>query len=163
MACTGKAPDVDLSIPGLLAGLFGTKSYMARHAGQARSAAKAAAAEPTGRRAGVRASLLAVDGCADGEVRSTGLGSFAPFTVTRNSTRFRNSSVAFGPNSLAGCGRSDLPASSGAHLNFWLARRKARANHAQDNEKGVAIKKYLSYLAQCDSNLPKIQNCLSIF
>jgi hypothetical protein len=43
---------VDLSIPGLLAGLFGTKSYMARHAGQATSAAKAAAARVNGAKGG---------------------------------------------------------------------------------------------------------------
>lgn len=44
--------DVDLSIPGLLAGLFGTKSHMARHAGQTRSAAKAAAARANGAKGG---------------------------------------------------------------------------------------------------------------
>lgn len=44
--------NVDLSIPGLLAGLFGTRSYMARHAGQARSAAKAAAARANGSKGG---------------------------------------------------------------------------------------------------------------
>ena len=44
--------DVDLSIPGLLAGLFGTKAYMARHAGQATSAAKAAAARSNGAKGG---------------------------------------------------------------------------------------------------------------
>lgn len=44
--------DVDLSIPGLLAGLFGTRAYMARHAGQARSLAKAAAARANGARGG---------------------------------------------------------------------------------------------------------------
>lgn len=44
--------DVDLSIPGLLAGLFGTRSYMARHAGQSRSAAKAAAARANGAKGG---------------------------------------------------------------------------------------------------------------
>ena len=36
-----EALDVDLSIPGLLAGIFGTKAYMARRAGQATSPAKA--------------------------------------------------------------------------------------------------------------------------
>ena len=44
--------DVDLSVPGLLAGLFGTKAYMDRRraarAGAARSAAKAAAARRNG-------------------------------------------------------------------------------------------------------------------
>ena len=44
--------DVDLSIPGLLAGLFGTRAYMARHAGQARSPAKAAAARVNGAKGG---------------------------------------------------------------------------------------------------------------
>lgn len=44
--------DVDLSIPDLLAGLFGTRSYMARRAGQASSAAKAAAARTNGLRGG---------------------------------------------------------------------------------------------------------------
>jgi len=44
--------DVDLSIPGLLAGLFGTRSYMARQAGQARSEAKAAAARVNGAKGG---------------------------------------------------------------------------------------------------------------
>jgi len=44
--------DVDLSIPGLLAGLFGTQSYMARRAGQARSEAKAAAARANGAKGG---------------------------------------------------------------------------------------------------------------
>jgi hypothetical protein len=44
--------DVDLSIPGLLAGLFGTRAHMARQAGQARSAAKAAAARANGAKGG---------------------------------------------------------------------------------------------------------------
>ncbi|NML95915.1 DUF2442 domain-containing protein [Novosphingobium olei] len=44
--------DVDLSIPGLLAGLFGTSTYMARRAGQARSVAKAAAARANGAKGG---------------------------------------------------------------------------------------------------------------
>jgi hypothetical protein len=44
--------DADLSIPGLLAGLFGTKSYMARHAGQATSPAKAEAARRNGSKGG---------------------------------------------------------------------------------------------------------------
>lgn len=39
-----EALDTDLSIPDLLAGLFGTRAYMARHAGRATSPAKAAAA-----------------------------------------------------------------------------------------------------------------------
>jgi hypothetical protein len=44
--------DVDLSLLGLLAGLFGTKAYMARHAGQARSPAKTAAARRNGTKGG---------------------------------------------------------------------------------------------------------------
>ena len=44
--------DADLSIPGLLAGLFGTKAYMARHAGEATSPAKAAAARANGAKGG---------------------------------------------------------------------------------------------------------------
>lgn len=46
------ALDADLSIPGLLAGLFGTKAYMARQAGQAISPAKAAAARANGAKGG---------------------------------------------------------------------------------------------------------------
>jgi hypothetical protein len=44
--------DADLSIPGLLAGIFGTRSHMARLAGQATSPAKAAAARKNGRKGG---------------------------------------------------------------------------------------------------------------
>jgi hypothetical protein len=44
--------DADLSVPGLLAGLFGTKTYMARQAGQAKSPAKAAAARINGAKGG---------------------------------------------------------------------------------------------------------------
>jgi hypothetical protein len=44
--------DVDLSVPGLLSGIFGTRTYMARRAGQARSAAKAAAARANGAKGG---------------------------------------------------------------------------------------------------------------
>jgi Protein of unknown function (DUF2442) len=48
--------DVDLSVPGLLAGLFGTKVYMDRQraarAGAARSVAKAAAARRNGAKGG---------------------------------------------------------------------------------------------------------------
>jgi hypothetical protein len=47
-----EALDVDLSVPGLLAGLFGTKTYMARRAGQATSPAKAAAARANGAKGG---------------------------------------------------------------------------------------------------------------
>jgi hypothetical protein len=46
------AVDVDLSIPGLMAGIFGTKAYMARRAGQATSPAKAAAARANGTKGG---------------------------------------------------------------------------------------------------------------
>lgn len=44
--------DADLSVPGLLAGLFGTKAYMARRAGQAKSPAKAAASRANGAKGG---------------------------------------------------------------------------------------------------------------
>ncbi len=44
--------DVDLSVPGLLVGLFGTKAFMARHAGQTKSAAKTAAARKNGAKGG---------------------------------------------------------------------------------------------------------------
>jgi hypothetical protein len=44
--------DVDLSIPGLMAGIFGTRSYMARQAGQTKSPAKAAAARANGAKGG---------------------------------------------------------------------------------------------------------------
>jgi hypothetical protein len=47
-----EALDVDLSIPGLLAGLFGTQAYMARRAGQATSPAKAAASRANGAKGG---------------------------------------------------------------------------------------------------------------
>jgi hypothetical protein len=47
-----EALDTDLSVPGLLAGLFGTKAYMARRAGQATSPAKAAAARANGAKGG---------------------------------------------------------------------------------------------------------------
>lgn len=47
-----EALDADLSVPGLLGGLFGTKSYMARRAGQTTSPAKAAAARENGRKGG---------------------------------------------------------------------------------------------------------------
>lgn len=46
------ALDADLSIPGLLGGIFGTRSYMARRAGQATSAPKAAAARANGAKGG---------------------------------------------------------------------------------------------------------------
>jgi hypothetical protein len=44
--------DTDLSMPGLLAGLFGTAAWTARHAGRATSPAKAAAARVNGRKGG---------------------------------------------------------------------------------------------------------------
>jgi hypothetical protein len=44
--------DVDLSVLGLLAGVFGTKSYMARRAGQTKSKAKAVAARRNGAKGG---------------------------------------------------------------------------------------------------------------
>ena len=44
--------DADLSISGLLAGLFGTRAYMAMCAGQATSPAKAAAARTNGAKGG---------------------------------------------------------------------------------------------------------------
>ena len=47
-----EALDADLSVPGLLMGLFGTKAYMARQAGRATSAAKAAAARQNGAKGG---------------------------------------------------------------------------------------------------------------
>jgi len=47
-----EALDTDLSIPGLLAGLFGTRAHMARQAGRATSSAKAAAARANGSKGG---------------------------------------------------------------------------------------------------------------
>ena len=47
-----EALDVDLSVPGLLAGLFGTAAHMARQAGRATSPAKAAAARRNGAKGG---------------------------------------------------------------------------------------------------------------
>ncbi|GAN77696.1 DUF2442 domain-containing protein [Acidisphaera rubrifaciens] len=47
-----EALDADLSVPGLLAGLFGTRAFMARHAGRATSPAKAAAARNNGAKGG---------------------------------------------------------------------------------------------------------------
>lgn len=44
--------DVDLALPGLMAGLFGTRAHMARRAGQARSEGKAAAARANGAKGG---------------------------------------------------------------------------------------------------------------
>jgi hypothetical protein len=47
-----EALDVDFSVPDLLAGLFGTKSYLAQRAGRATSSAKAAAARVNGGKGG---------------------------------------------------------------------------------------------------------------
>jgi len=47
-----EALDADLSVPGLLVGLFGTAAHMARQAGRATSAAKAAAARRNGAKGG---------------------------------------------------------------------------------------------------------------
>jgi hypothetical protein len=44
--------DVDISVPGLLSGIFGTRAYMARKAGQSKSPAKAAAARRNGAKGG---------------------------------------------------------------------------------------------------------------
>ena len=47
-----EALDVDFSVPGLLAGLFGTRAWMAQQAGKATSPAKAAAARANGAKGG---------------------------------------------------------------------------------------------------------------
>ena len=44
--------DADLSVPGLLSGLLGTKAYMAGQAGRVTSPAKAAAARTNGTKGG---------------------------------------------------------------------------------------------------------------
>ena len=44
--------DVDLSLPGLMSGIFGTRSWIARQAGRSKSAAKAAAARANGAKGG---------------------------------------------------------------------------------------------------------------
>lgn len=44
--------DVDLSVPGLLNGLFGTRAWLARQAGSAKSPAKARAARENGKKGG---------------------------------------------------------------------------------------------------------------
>ena len=44
--------DADLSVPGLMAGLLGTRAHMARQAGRARSDAKAAASRANGTKGG---------------------------------------------------------------------------------------------------------------
>jgi hypothetical protein len=47
-----EALDADFSVPGLLAGIFGTAAHMARLAGQARTPAKSAAARANGAKGG---------------------------------------------------------------------------------------------------------------
>lgn len=47
-----EALDVDLSIPGLMAGIFGTRAHMARQAGLAKSPAKASASRANGAKGG---------------------------------------------------------------------------------------------------------------
>jgi hypothetical protein len=47
-----EALDADFTVPGLLAGIFGTRKYMARQAGRATSPAKAAAARANGAKGG---------------------------------------------------------------------------------------------------------------
>ncbi|MHA7876502.1 DUF2442 domain-containing protein [Roseivivax sp.] len=44
--------DVDLSLPGLMAGIFGTKTWMAQRGGRATSKAKSAAARANGAKGG---------------------------------------------------------------------------------------------------------------
>jgi hypothetical protein len=44
--------DVDLSLPGLMAGIFGTRAWMARQGGKATSPAKAAASRTNGAKGG---------------------------------------------------------------------------------------------------------------
>jgi hypothetical protein len=44
--------DVDFSVPGLMAGIFGTRKYMAQLAGRAKSPKKAAAARANGKKGG---------------------------------------------------------------------------------------------------------------
>ena len=47
-----EALDADLSMPSLLSGLFGTRAFMAQHAGRTTSPAKAAAARTNGAKGG---------------------------------------------------------------------------------------------------------------
>lgn len=47
-----EALDIDFTVPGLMAGVFGTRAWMARHAGQSRSEAKAAASRANGAKGG---------------------------------------------------------------------------------------------------------------
>lgn len=46
------ALDIDMTVPGLVANVFGTKAYMAKLAGRSRSKAKAAAARENGMKGG---------------------------------------------------------------------------------------------------------------
>lgn len=55
-----QALDVDLSIPGLLAGVFGSARHMAGRGGRARSPAKAAAARANGAKGGRPRKISAV-------------------------------------------------------------------------------------------------------
>jgi hypothetical protein len=47
-----EGPDVDISVPGLVNGIFGTRAHMARVAGKSRSPAKAAASRANGAKGG---------------------------------------------------------------------------------------------------------------
>jgi hypothetical protein len=47
-----EALNIDLSLPGLMSGLFGARSYLAKVAGSSTSAAKAAAARANGAKGG---------------------------------------------------------------------------------------------------------------
>lgn len=47
-----EGPDVDISVPGLVNGIFGTRSHMARLAGKSTSPAKAAASRTNGAKGG---------------------------------------------------------------------------------------------------------------
>jgi hypothetical protein len=47
-----ESPDVDISVPGLVNGVFGTRAHMARVAGRSRSAAKTAASRANGAKGG---------------------------------------------------------------------------------------------------------------
>ncbi|NDW02910.1 DUF2442 domain-containing protein [Jiella pacifica] len=51
--------DVDFTIPGLMAGMFGTARFMASAAGRARSTAKAEAARKNGRKGGQPRKVIA--------------------------------------------------------------------------------------------------------
>lgn len=47
-----EGPDVDISVPGLVNGIFGTQAHMARVAGKSRSPAKTAASRANGAKGG---------------------------------------------------------------------------------------------------------------